>query len=111
MSHTTVLILDGVLLAAIICVSLYGAATLPAGARVPVHFGSIGAYNHWIPKNIALVMWPAAAVLVYVILIVTTRPAASGSGPSTGLTIALVVMLVTHSGALRIAKSRGGPDQ
>jgi hypothetical protein len=46
------LAIDGVLLLAIISVSLYGAATLPPGAQAPVHFGPAG-YNRWLPEKAA----------------------------------------------------------
>jgi hypothetical protein len=39
MSFVT-LIIDAVLLPAMICASLYGAATLPPGAQVPAHGSS-----------------------------------------------------------------------
>lgn len=107
------LIIDGVLLLGMIGVSLYGAARLPDGAQVPIHFGP-GSYNNWVSKNIGLVLWPAAGMVVYVILIITHRSGQasgrSGSGLAVGLTVALVVMLVTQVGALRVAFSRSGRD-
>ena len=36
------LIIDSALLLGIVGVSLYGRATLPAGARLPLHFGPAG---------------------------------------------------------------------
>jgi hypothetical protein len=36
------LVIDGVLLVGIVGVSLYGASRLPAGARLPLHFGPPG---------------------------------------------------------------------
>jgi hypothetical protein len=51
-------------------------------------------------------------VVVYVILAVNARSqqANGGSGLPVGLTIALVVMLATEVGALRVALSRGGRE-
>ena len=49
----TALIIGGALLLAMICVSLYGAAALPPGAQLPVHFGP-GGYNRWVAKNTGL---------------------------------------------------------
>ncbi|HLI36731.1 MAG TPA: hypothetical protein VKV80_05230 [Streptosporangiaceae bacterium] len=105
------LVIDSVLLLGMIGTSLYGAAALPAGAQVPVHFGPAG-YNRWVPRNAGLVMWPAIGVVVYVILVIMGRSqrANGGSGPPIGLTIALAVMLVTQVGALRVALSRSGRD-
>lgn len=45
---TTALVIGGVVLLAMICVSCYGAVTLPGDARVPVHFG--GSYNTSCPS-------------------------------------------------------------
>jgi hypothetical protein len=105
------LIIDSVLLLAMICTSLYGAANLPPGAQIPIHFGPMG-FNRWVSRNTGLIMWPAGGVVVYAILVINarTQQATGGSGPAAGLTIALVVMLVTQIGALAVAISRGGRD-
>jgi hypothetical protein len=106
MSMTT-LIIGGALVLAIVCVSLYGAATLPPGAQVPVHFGSTG-YNRWVSKNVGLAIWPVAAVVVFVIIAVTVHDHQTHGnlGPTVGLSIALGVMLVADIGALTVALSR-----
>ncbi|HXW44365.1 MAG TPA: hypothetical protein VEL03_06245 [Streptosporangiaceae bacterium] len=104
MSPTT-LITGGALVLAIICVSLYGAATLPPGAQVPVHFG-LGGYNRWLPKNLGLALWPALGVVVYVIILVTGHDKGVHGSPTVGLSIALAVMLVTQIGALTLARRR-----
>jgi hypothetical protein len=105
---STALIIDGVAVLAMIGVSLYGRASLPPGAQIPVHFGP-GGYNRWVSKNAGLTLWPAIGVLVYVILIVTSRDAGTHGSPTIGLTIALCVILVTQIGALAVAlrRSRG----
>jgi len=101
-------LIDGVLLLAMIGVSLYGVTALPPGARMPMHFGT-GGYNRWVSRNVGLTMWPAGGVVIYVILIVTSRDHGthSGSGPVVGLTVALGVILVTEIGAVAVALSRG----
>jgi hypothetical protein len=104
MSSTT-LIIDGALLLAMIGVSLYGLARLPPGAQVPVHFGP-GGYNRWVSKNAGLALWPAVGVLIYVILMVTSRKPQTHGGPTTALTIVLGVILVTEIGALAVALGR-----
>ena len=96
------LIIDGVLLLAIIGVSLYGAAALPSGAQVPVHFGPAG-YNRWLPKKTGLAIWPALGVMAYVIIVVTARDKGIHGSPATGLTTALGVIMATQVGALTIA--------
>jgi hypothetical protein len=109
MSHVT-LIIDSILLLGIIGLSLYGGARLPAGAELPMHFGPAG-YGRWVPKNVALVLWPAIAAAIYVVLALSARSQqASGSHSlSFGLTVALALMLVNHAGALWIAISRRLP--
>jgi subtilase family serine protease len=104
---STALIVDGVLELAMIGVSLYGAVTLPPGARMPLHFGPAG-YNQWVPKNVGLVIWPGLGLVVSVIINVATRNHQThGSlGPVAGLSIALGVMLITEIGALAVARSR-----
>jgi hypothetical protein len=108
MSLTT-LIIDSVLLLGIIGVSCYGAAILPARARLPMHFGP-GGYGNWVPKNVGLLLWTVISVVIYVILAVTARgqQASGGHGLSIGLTIALAAMLVNNVVAIRIALARSG---
>jgi hypothetical protein len=101
-----VLIIGGVMLLAIIGVSVYGALTLPPGAQVPVHFGPAG-YNRWLPKKTGLALWPALSVVVYVIVVATTHSKAIHGSPAVGLIVALGVILVTEIGALTAALSRG----
>jgi hypothetical protein len=100
----TPLIIGAALILAIICVSLYGAATLPPGSKVPVHFGP-GGYNQWLPKNIGLTLWPALGTVLFVIIVVTAHghQAHGGLGPVVGLSIALGVILVAQVGALAVA--------
>ncbi len=101
------LIIGGALLLAMICVSLYGAVTLPPGAQLPLHFGPAG-YNRWVPKNTGLVLWPAIGAVIYTIIVITMKDHQThgGPGPSVGLSIALGVILVTQVGALAVAVSR-----
>ena len=58
------LAVGGVLWAVMIAASGYAAVTLPASARVPVHFGSP---DHLWPlaKRTGLVIWPALGAVVY----------------------------------------------
>jgi hypothetical protein len=103
----TALIIGGALLLAMICVSLYGAATLPPGAQMPVHFGPAG-YNRWVPKNTGLVLHPAFGAAVFVIIAVTVRDHGTHGdlGPAAGLSIALGVLLIAQIGALTVALTR-----
>jgi hypothetical protein len=110
--NLTMLIIDSLLLLGIVCVSLYGASALPSGAKVPIHFGP-ASYNNWVPKNVGLIMWPAGAAVLYVVLVITARneqATGGGGGAAIGLTVALVVVLITQAGALRVALIRGSGD-
>jgi hypothetical protein len=104
MSPTT-LIIGGALELAIICVSLYGAVTLPPGTQIPVH-GAAG-YNRWLPKSIGLLFWPVFGVVVYAIVLATQHSQQVHGSPAVGLTVALCVMLVAQIGALARARGRG----
>jgi hypothetical protein len=105
------LIIDSVLLLGIVCASVYGAVILPAGAQLPMHLGP-GGYTNWMPKNVALLAWPALGVALFVILAATGRSHQAHGGQGHPLpvilTAALALMLVNHVGALRAAVSRGG---
>jgi len=62
------LVIGGVLLLAMFGVACYAWITLPADARVPVHFGA--GYNNFVSKRVGLITHAAAGVLVYVLLAV-----------------------------------------
>jgi hypothetical protein len=61
------LLISGVLLVVMIGIAVYGAVTLPADARIPIHYG-IGAYANFASKAVGLVMWPAGGALIFGIL-------------------------------------------
>jgi hypothetical protein len=60
---TAALAAGGTLLAVMIAISAYGAVTLPATARVPLHWG--GGWGTYVGKRAGLIVWPAAGALVY----------------------------------------------
>jgi hypothetical protein len=105
----TALIIGGVLLLAMICVSLYGASALPPGAQMPAHFGPDG-YNRWVAKSAGLVLYPVLGAVVFTIIVVNVRDhhthGGLGPGPTIGLSVALVVMLAAQIGALAVALRR-----
>jgi hypothetical protein len=107
------LIIDSVLLLAILGLSVYGAVTLPAGAQLPMRY-RLGGYANWMPKNAALLAWPALGVAVFAVMLTAGRSEHAGNGHglplSVGLTVVLALMLVNHVGALRAALNRGGRD-
>ncbi len=105
------LIIGGALLLAMICVSLYGAVILPAGAQMPVHFGPAG-YNRWVSRNTGLVLHPAAGAVIFAIIVVTVRDHQThgGPGPAVGLSVALGVVLAAQIGAVAVARARSRPS-
>jgi hypothetical protein len=101
---TAVLAIGGVILLAMFGVSWYGWVTLPADARVPVHFG-VG-YNNFVPKRFGLILHPAAGVLVYVILTVTLTHHSAKSPPEFILPLIMCVVLAVQIGAIKVARGR-----
>lgn len=100
------LVIGGVVLLAMIGVSWYGWVTLPADARVPIHFG-VG-YNNFVPKRFGLVMHPLAGVVVYVISIVRTHNPAKAAPAEYIFPILMCVVLIVQIGAIKVARSRSG---
>jgi hypothetical protein len=101
------LVIGGVILLAMVGVSCYGWVTLPADARVPVHFGA--GYNNFAPKAVGLLVHPAAGVLVYVISAMTTHhnPAKASSAVYI-FPVVMCVLLIVQAGAIKVARSRSG---
>jgi hypothetical protein len=101
------LVIGGVVLLAMIGVSCYGWFTLPADARVPIHFGA--GYNNFAPKAVGLLVHPAAGVLIYVISAVTTHnnPAKASSAVYI-FPVVMCVLLIVQAGAIKVARSRSG---
>jgi hypothetical protein len=100
------LVSGGVILLAMFGVSAYGWVTLPADARVPVHFGT--GFNNFVPKRVGLTLWPAAGVLIYVLTIVASHHPTHGSksAPEFILPIIMLVVLVVQFGAVKVARGR-----
>jgi hypothetical protein len=92
------------ILAAMLCVSWYGWVTLPSDARVPVHFGPT-AYNNFVSKRTALIMHPAVAVVLFLVLVAVSQ---THGGSALFLPVVMGVLLVTQAGAIRVARRRSG---
>jgi len=106
---TAALVIGGVLLLAMICVSCYGAVTLPSDASVPIHFGI--SYNWYVPKRIGLVMHPAAAAVLFLLTAFTPHGNSANGASSRPLqhvlpVILLCVLLAVQIGAIRVARRR-----
>ena len=108
---TAALIIGGVVLLAKICVSWYGAVTLPGDARVPIHFGV--SYNNFVSKRAGLVMRPAAGAAFFVLsaFVIHGHPAngtSSKAPPYLIIPVVMCVLLVVQAGAIRVARRKAG---
>jgi uncharacterized membrane protein (Fun14 family) len=108
------LVLGGVFLLAMAGVAWYGAVTLPADARIPLHRG-LGSYGNFSSKKAGLVAWPVGGAVVYGMLAgLTALPAMSRSkgGDSVLLVmmpVSLAIMLVAQWGAISVARRQSRP--
>ena len=59
---TASLAVSGIFTLAMIVVAVWAAIVLPAGARIPLHIGSVERC-YLVPKRAGLVIWPTAGVL------------------------------------------------
>ena len=100
-----VLVIGGAALLAMIGVSWYGWVTLPADARVPVHFGA--GYNNFVPKRLGLVIHPAAGALVLVVSAVTTH-GSHKTAPVFIFPLVMCILLIVQIGAIMVARGRSG---
>jgi hypothetical protein len=105
------LIIGGVFLLVMVAASVRAAVVLPAGARVPVHVGSVD-HCYLAPKRAGLVIWPAAGALAFGVFggVAASSLAADWvAGVRDVLTPAvLAVLLAFQAGALVLAR-RGLP--
>ncbi len=107
---TAALVVGGVALLAMICVSWYAAVTLPSDARVPIHFGV--SYNNFVSKRAGLVMHPAAGAVFFVVFAFLSHShSANGSAskappPYVILPIVMCVLLAIQIGAIRVARRK-----
>jgi hypothetical protein len=102
--------IGGVELLLMILVSVYGAVTLPPGARIPLHWG--GTYDNFRSRRTGLIVWPAAAAGLLVVLAVVGG--LRSHGQSAGgvirflLPTVLGVLLLAQAGAISAARRRSG---
>jgi hypothetical protein len=106
------LAVSGILALAMVVAAVLAAIVLPAGARIPLHFGSVERC-YLVPKRAGLVIWPAAGVLVSGVL---GGIAASGLAadwvPGVRYVLApaaMCVLLAFEVGALLLAAGRETP--
>jgi hypothetical protein len=107
------LVVGGVLLLAMIVASGRAAVTLPAEARIPVHFGSVE-HRYLAPKRAGLVIWPAVgAVLFGTVGGITGSSMAANWVPGVRDVLTPAVMSVALAfqiGALALARRPGAPS-
>jgi hypothetical protein len=60
---TAALTVSGIFALAMIVAAVRAAVVLPAGARIPLHLGSVE-HCYLVPKRAGLVIWPAAGLAV-----------------------------------------------
>jgi hypothetical protein len=91
-------------------VSCYGWVTLPADARVPIHFAA--GYGQFMPKPVGLIAHPVAGLVLLVVYFSTSRhhPGTHGSGSAEIIVpILACVLIAVQIGAISVARSRSGP--
>jgi hypothetical protein len=103
----TGLTVGGLLVLAMIAVSVRGWLALPSDARVPVQHGLRG-YRRYLSKTAGLVTWPAAGVVIYALDIGVFAEDLATHDRSTGaplliLPTVLAVLLAVQIGAIRAA--------
>jgi hypothetical protein len=106
---TAALVIGGVVLLAMICVSWYGAVILPSDARVPIHFGV--SYNNFVSKRVGLVIHPVAGAVVFLLSAFVSHGNSAHGASSKALphvlpVIIMCVLLAVQVGAIRVARRR-----
>ena len=106
-------VISGLFLAVMIGDSWYGAVSLPADARIPLHYG-LGAWNNFASKSTGLVMWPAGGALIFAILTAVSLGAIKPNHPGSTATpliimpIVLAVVAFSQWRAISVAKRNAG---
>jgi hypothetical protein len=102
-------VIGALILVAMIGIALYGAATLPSDARIPIHYG-IGSYNNFAPKTVGLIMWPFGGAVIYGLFVAISAHAfkpnhgGSGSGPLIIMLFVLALACAFEWGAIAVAR-------
>ena len=101
----------GLLVLAMIVVSVRGWLTLPPDARVPVHHG-LQSYGQYLPKTAGLGTWLAAGIVIYGLYAgVVAEDLAThyrGTGVLLFLPDVLFVLVTVQIGAIRAAGKTSG---
>jgi hypothetical protein len=107
---TASIVIGALLLLVMVCISVYGAITLPSEARIPLHYG-IGSYGNFASKTVGLIMWPVGGAVIYGIFVAVSEHAIKPNHGSAGPApfIMLVVLLLVAAlqyGAISLARGR-----
>ena len=104
------LVVSGMFALAMIVAAVRAAVVLPAGARIPLHFGSVERC-YLVPKRAGLVIWPAAGLAVAGVLGgIAASSLAAGWVPGVRYVLAPAatgVLLAFEAGALAMARRAG----
>jgi hypothetical protein len=109
------LAVGGLLVLAMIAVSVRGWLTLPSDARVPIRH-SLRGYGKYLSKTAGLVTWPAAGVVIYGLYIGVFAEGMATHYRRTGVPLlflpaVLVVLITVQIGAIRAAGETSGRGQ
>jgi hypothetical protein len=103
------LAISGGFLLAMVAATVYGAVTLPAGARVPLHAGA-PEYSFWLPKPVGLAIWLAVGALGFAMPgLLSASSVAANWASSVRVTLTPAVMCVVlacQAAALISARKR-----
>lgn len=102
----------GLLVVAMIAVSVRGWLTLPSDARVPIRHGLRG-YGNYLSKTAGLVSWPAAGAVIYGLYIGVFAEDLATDDRRAGVLLlllpaVLVVLFIVQIGAVRAAGRTSG---
>jgi hypothetical protein len=100
-------VVDLVLVLAMVSASAVGALALPPNGMLPMDVGA-GSGLSWMPKTVALVLWPALGVVSYLVIRLSDAFGQMGPKSQVGLTIALALMLMAQTGSILVAVNRRG---
>jgi hypothetical protein len=109
------IVIGGLLLVVIIGISCYGAVTLPADARIPLHYG-LGSYNNFASKTTGLILWPVGGAVAFGLLTAVSVHAIKPNHPGGGVPVIimpllLVIVAASQWGAISLAKRNAGTPQ
>ena len=107
---TASVVIGAFLLLVMVCISVYGAITLPSEARIPLHYG-IGSYGNFASKTVGLIMWPVAGAVIYGIFVGVSehaiKPNHGGSGPAPLIMLVVLILVAAlEYGAISLAARR-----